>query len=345
MNIYTKAGDKGQTMLQDGIPIPKHHPIIQAMAALDEVNAQLGMIKSQQAPYEPVDDYEQIQKTIMAIMSLISYTSDTRQNRPELEQDNYFSDETSILESQIQKVSAAIPAITSFVAYGSCQKSAQLDIARAVTRRAETFLSQAAEHTRYAKAAFAYVNRLSDFLYIRARYADFEHSIAQAVEAALGETKKNLTALDQVRNDGAFVSLNNGMVTLSQAKIILDKIENKAAAQNLPIVAACCNASGNPVAVHVMDDSLLISYEAAIAKAYTAASLKMPTASLCQLVQPGQPFYGLETLGNGKIIAIGGGVPLFDNSKRLIGAIGVSGGTAETDHELAMEGANYFASN
>ena len=46
MSIYTKTGDTGMTMLQDGKPIPKHHPIIQALAALDELNAQLGVVKS-----------------------------------------------------------------------------------------------------------------------------------------------------------------------------------------------------------------------------------------------------------------------------------------------------------
>ena len=345
MSIYTKTGDNGQTKLQDGISIPKHHPIIQAMAALDELNAHLGMIKSHISPSEPTDEYEQLQKTIMAIMSLISYTSENKHNNSEIALDNYFIDETSFLESQIDKINATIPTATGFVTYGSCKKSSQLDIARAVTRRAETFLSQAAEHTSYAKAAFAYINRLSDFLYVKARYADFEHFITQAVETALGETRKITDQVQRPYVDSDEINFNTNQMTLPQAKTLLEKIERKAAAQNLPIVAACCNAAGNPVAVHVMDNSLLISYEAAIAKAHTAASLKMPTASLSQLVQPGQPFYGLETLGSGKITAIGGGVPLFNKSNHLIGAIGISGGTAEEDHELAMEGANYFASN
>ena len=307
MKIYTKTGDNGKTKLQDGKPIPKHHPIIQALAALDELCVHIGASKQ---PNE-------IQKNIMTAMSLISTTSEKKYHTSE-GWDEYFSDETKKLESEIDQVNAMLPPTKNFVTYGTCPESAALDITRAITRRAETMLSQAAEHSNYAQYAIPYINRLSDYLYVKARYADFEHTIIQAVQKALGENAPT------------------GNLTLSHAKKILEKIERKATEKNLPIAAAVCNAAGHPIAVHNMDNALLVSCEAAISKAYTAAAVKMPTAELSKLVQPGQQFYGLETMA--KILPIGGGVPIYDSNNQLIGAIGVSGGTADEDHKLAMEG-------
>jgi len=309
------------------------------MAALDELNAHLGIIKSQLPASELKDEnreltvarcenkeinvYEQIQRTIMGIQSLLSCGK--KPDNSGVEFKDLFIDEITNLESKIDATCAVIPVGHGFVTYGLCTKSAALDLARAVARRAETCLALAAEQSRYTTAALAYINRLSAFLYINARYADFEHSVTQAVVAVLDNEVKQY------------------QLNLQTAKTIMEKIEHKAAALNIPIVVACCNAAGQFIAVHAMDNALLISYEAATSKAYTAAALKMPTASLTKLVQPGQSFYGLEALGGGKITAIGGGVPLFDKKDTLIGAIGVSGSTAETDHDLAMEGVKYFA--
>ncbi|MCL2572410.1 MAG: ATP:cob(I)alamin adenosyltransferase [Defluviitaleaceae bacterium] len=293
-------------MLQDGILIPKHHPIIKALAALDELNAHLGQVGS---------EFEEIQKNIMKAMSLISTTS---KNHKSIIQTDYFQEETKALEQNIDHYTSMMPRQTSFVTYGNCPKSTSLDLARAVARRAETYLSKAAEVSDYALWVFPYINRLSDFLYVMARYTDFEFSIVQAVQDAIGGQPQELN--------------------LASAKAIIEKIEYKAKDINLPVVVACCDAGGNPIAVHVMDGALLVSYEAAIAKAYTAAALKMPTADTSKLVQPGQPFYGLESLGGGKILPIGGGIPIFNNQGHLLGAIGVSGGTAQQDHELALIG-------
>jgi len=351
MSIYTKTGDNGKTMLQNGKPISKHHPIIQALAVLDELNAHMGMITSRYSHTDGTDDFEAIQKNIMMIMSLIStaeksppaYSSNTTSNASKISSqatgwDEIFEDEVAILESKIDALTSMLPPMTSFVTYGTCQKSALLDLARTVVRRAETKITQASETSGYAKTTLSYVNRLSDFLYIKARYADFEHTITQMVKDALDGINASAT------------SQKTDNLNLSQAKTILEKIEHKAKEKNLTVVAACVNASGNPIAVHVMDGAFLISYEAALAKAYTSAALKMPTAALSQLVQPGRQFYGLETIGGGKILPIGGGVPLFDREGSLIGAIGVSGGTADEDHELASianqrEGANPIATD
>jgi len=247
-------------------------------------------------------------------MSLVSTSSKIKTF--EVDMESYFHDETKALEQKIDKLSTLMPSINSFVTYGVCTQSAGLDIARAIARRAETMLSQAAKASDYIKATFPYINRLSDYLYIKARHIDFENTITRAVHDILNN--KEITKLN-----------------LEHAKKLLAIIENKASELNLSVVIACVDAAGNPIAVHVMDGSYLVSYEGAVAKAYTAVALKMPTIELNKLVQPGQPFYGLEVLNSGKILPIGGGIPLFDNSNNVIGAIGVSGGTSQQDHDLA----------
>ena len=305
-------------MLQDGISITKHHPIIQALSALDELNANLGLIKN----LEPIPEIDKIQKNVTSIMSLISTTSQKTYTGVTLE--DFFQEETHALEIKIDKLSIMIPPISGFVAYGNCQISAQLDLARAVARRAETLLSQI--DSNYVLAAFPYINRLSDYLYMKARYADFENMIIKAVH----ETLENATHTE---------------MNLAHGKSILEKIEKKARDINLSVAAAVTNAAGSPIAMHVMDGALLVGYEAAVAKAYTAAAVKMSTMELSRLVQPGQQFYGLESMEGGKILPIGGGVPMIDKTGRLVGAIGVSGGTVKQDHELAEIGRSNFSAS
>lgn len=127
---------------------------------------------------------------------------------------------------------------------------------------------------------------------------------------------------------------------LERATRLIAAVERKALSEGKQAVIAVANAQGNPVAVHVMDGAFLVSYEVAVRKAYTAVAVKMPTAELARLVQPGGTFYGLQNLD--RIVTFGGGVPLYENGV-LIGGLGVSGGTGEEDHALAVWGAANFA--
>ena len=127
---------------------------------------------------------------------------------------------------------------------------------------------------------------------------------------------------------------------LERATRLIAAVERKALSEGKQAVIAVANAQGNPVAVHVMDGAFLVSYEVAVRKAYTAVAVKMPTAELARLVQPGGTFYGLQNLD--RIVTFGGGVPLYENGV-LIGGLGVSGGTGEEDHALAVWGAANLA--
>ncbi|OOM77612.1 heme-binding protein [Clostridium sp. BL-8] len=134
--------------------------------------------------------------------------------------------------------------------------------------------------------------------------------------------------------ENLITSINNSALTLKIAKKIIQKAEEKAEEIKVATVITVVDEGGNLVAVHRMDDSLLISLSASFNKAYTAIALKMPTEKLYDLVLPGKPFYGLESIESGKICVFGGGIPIIKNG-RFIGAVGVSGGTIEQDILIA----------
>ena len=130
-------------------------------------------------------------------------------------------------------------------------------------------------------------------------------------------------------------------ITLQLAKQLMEIIEKRAEAVGLKAVIALCNAHGNPIAVHCMDDAFLVSYDVATKKAYTSVAVKMSTMELSKIAQPGQTFYGVDKLDGGKIISFGGGIPLKVDGK-IVGGLGISGGTGEQDHDLAVFGEAAF---
>jgi len=134
--------------------------------------------------------------------------------------------------------------------------------------------------------------------------------------------------------ENLIASLKSNSLSLKMAKEIIEKAEGKAEEIKVAAVITIVDEGGNLIATHRMDDSMLISISASSNKAYTAIALKMSTEKLYDLVLPGKPFYGLESIESGKICVFGGGIPIINNG-RFIGAIGVSGGTIEQDILIA----------
>ena len=130
-------------------------------------------------------------------------------------------------------------------------------------------------------------------------------------------------------------------ITIQLAKQLMEIIEKRAEAVGLKAVITLCNAHGNPIAVHCMDDAFLVSYDVATKKAYTSVAVKMSTTELSKIAQPGQTFYGVDKLDGRKIIIFGGGIPLKVDGK-IVGGLGISGGTGEQDHDLAVFGEAAF---
>ena len=133
-------------------------------------------------------------------------------------------------------------------------------------------------------------------------------------------------------------------MTLDLALALTEKVKSKAREMGVNAVVAVSNAAGNPLSVQCMDDSYIASYDVAFNKAYTVVALKMPTTTLKELANPGGSLYGIQFTNGGKIVIFGGGVPLYGKDGKIIGGLGVSGGSEAEDTALAEYGGKIFAS-
>lgn len=128
-------------------------------------------------------------------------------------------------------------------------------------------------------------------------------------------------------------------MSLQLATALIEEVEAEAARMGVKAVVAVSDASGRPVAIHCMDGSYIGSFDVALNKTYTSVAFQMSTAELAVLAAPGGSLYGIQNTNEGKIVIFGGGEPLMLDGV-MIGAIGVSGGTAEQDTRLGAYGKN-----
>ena len=126
---------------------------------------------------------------------------------------------------------------------------------------------------------------------------------------------------------------------LKQARKLIAMVEAKAKTMGLNIVAAVSNEAGRPIAIECMDNSYIASYDVALNKAYTVVALKMSTKKLSTLAKPDGPLYGIQHTNGGQIVIFGGGDPLIYHGK-IVGGLGVSGGSEEQDTALSAYGAS-----
>jgi uncharacterized protein GlcG (DUF336 family) len=154
-----------------------------------------------------------------------------------------------------------------------------------------------------------------------------ETSVRNAVNGYLGMDRS-------VTGETGFDRAGCKEINLDRATALIGEVEKEAARMGMSVVTAVYNASANPVAIHCMDGAYIASFDIASNKAYTSAALKMPTSVLKNLSQPGQELYGIQFTNQGKIVIFGGGEPLYYQN-RIIGALGVSGGTESEDTKLA----------
>ena len=120
------------------------------------------------------------------------------------------------------------------------------------------------------------------------------------------------------------------MDLLATAKGLAERVEAEATQAKVPVAVCIVDVHGNLVLQHRMNGAPLFSLEISERKAYTSALVRMRTADLLPLVQPGQSLYVLPSVAGGRFCPMGGGVPLTEDGQVYAG-IGVSGGTAEQD--------------
>jgi uncharacterized protein GlcG (DUF336 family) len=120
------------------------------------------------------------------------------------------------------------------------------------------------------------------------------------------------------------------MDLLTIAKGVADRVEAESVKHKVPVAICVIDIHGNVVLKHRMKEAPLFSLELSERKAYTSALVRVRTADLIPLTQPGQPLYPLLMVAGGRYSAMGGGVPLTSEGE-VVGGVGVSGGTVDED--------------
>ena len=165
--IYTRAGDSGETSLGDGSRVPKTDPRIEAYGTVDELNSAVGLALVV-APDEFRPWLERIQNELFDLgADLCVPLEDTRRERLRVAQA-----QVDALEELCDRVNERLAPLRSFVLPGGTEAAARLHVARTVCRRAERAVAALAETAALNPLALAYLNRLSDLLFILARAAN-----------------------------------------------------------------------------------------------------------------------------------------------------------------------------
>jgi uncharacterized protein GlcG (DUF336 family) len=131
------------------------------------------------------------------------------------------------------------------------------------------------------------------------------------------------------------------MLTLDDAKQVIAAAERKAKEIDQPMNIAVADAGGNLVAHVRMDEAWMGSIDISIKKAFTSRAFDVSTKDLAKLSQSGGQFFGIHASNDGRVMIFAGGVPL-KRAGKVVGAIGVSGGSGEQDHAVAQAGAAAF---
>lgn len=399
MEVYTGYGDKGMTDLSHTKNVSKSDDRICLMGSVEELMSHIGLVR---VLVDDVDVVRMLEKISETLKKIIDGVSDPYNREFKLSEDR-----TELLEEEIDRMKEIFSGERLPILPGDSRVAAEIDVTRAVARRAERELALVSVKFGSDTGAKKYMNRLSDYFYVLARYVDVAKieekneasegvrgavkaetagivanvgveavgTVGSSEDVAAGTLAVDVRAQDsqmvQKRDVQTFNAQNGtvttavggntamaqndsmaantamiqevlkrmgiqGRITLDSAKRLIEKIEQEALRRNKPSVIAVCSPDGNPVAVHVMDGSFLVSFEVALKKAYTSVAVKMSTMELSRLTQPGQTFYGLGKMSD-NIVIFGGGVPLKVGDT-IIGGLGISGGTGEEDNSLAEYG-------
>lgn len=162
MKIYTRTGDHGETSLFGGTRVPKNDPRIEAYGTVDELNSFLGLARAAELPQQVEDVLHQVQMDLFDIGAHLASPGSDRFPG---------ADESRIaqLEEAIDAMERELAPLTGFILPGGTPAASQLHVARTVCRRAERCVVALGE-----ESTVTYLNRLSDYLFVAARFANLK---------------------------------------------------------------------------------------------------------------------------------------------------------------------------
>ncbi len=166
--IYTKTGDAGETGLGDGARVPKHALRVQAIGAVDEANAAIGVARlAADAQLDVI--LTRIQNDLFDLGADLCTPEGGRKAEGAL---RIVDAQVARLENEIDTMNAQLAPLRSFVLPGGSPAATYLHLARTIVRRAERTMTELVTQEPVSAAALKYVNRLSDHLFVAARRAN-----------------------------------------------------------------------------------------------------------------------------------------------------------------------------
>lgn len=336
-NIYTKTGDKGTTGLYGGSRVDKDSLNVDVYGTIDEAISALGVAYAQTESPDIREYINHIQKRMFQAGA--EFASDAK--GMEMLQDKIGEADIRYLEDIVDKSTEVNGLMREFVVPGVNPSSAALHLARTIVRRAERKITTLAREVPVRDDLKKFINRLSDACFAMARLEE-----TRAQEKEIEELKETVRRVAKELLGGTGNKGECKMdMSLKSLKKMAEFVEEKANEIGVPMVFSAVDEGGNLVYYQRMEGSLLVSIKVSQDKAYTACALKCPTSDLADLTKPGDSLWSLDSSGDGRIICFGGGYPIKVDGK-VIGAIGISGGTAEEDMAVAtyalekMQGGN-----
>lgn len=165
MKIYTKFGDQGKTRVLQGDALGKHEPVIELIGALDELNSAIGMVISQNPKAKIRDQLVAVQNEIFEWGAVVAGAPASKSKSPG-------EDSVVRLEKEIDGWQTQLPKMTHFVLPGGSQAGATLHFVRTICRRTERVCSVVSADSEQSQLVpiQTYLNRLSDWLFVIARY-------------------------------------------------------------------------------------------------------------------------------------------------------------------------------
>ncbi len=164
--IYTKTGDAGMTSLVGGVRVPKLHARLEAYGTVDELNSEIGLLITYVNDETEREVLTQVQNVLFVVGAYLA----TDQSQRTLREGNRLDPkEVETLESAIDRIDEALPPLRLFVLPGGSRGAAVCHVCRTVCRRAERRILAVAAESEVDPTLLAYVNRLSDYLFVLSR--------------------------------------------------------------------------------------------------------------------------------------------------------------------------------
>ena len=175
MKIYTKTGDTGETGLFGGERVKKDHPRIFAYGDVDELNAFVGWVRAANRDVEVDAALQSVQNDLFDLGAVLA-TPDPKK----LEGKGRFvtAHEVKALEREIDRMEKDLAPLKTFILPGGSEVAARLHAARTVCRRAERSVVTLAHREKIGEEIIMYLNRLSDYLFVMARWVNFKQGVA-----------------------------------------------------------------------------------------------------------------------------------------------------------------------